>query len=172
MYTNFIRAISEKKKGNLLLIAVIMIILPILTISMAQLLIATEAYQVKTLNKLEDRYIEFSKSEIAVYSVINQIEGQYLDEINISNIKSSTESILTSKLNINGQASIEDNIGTSGTLKVEIISNNTKKPAFTIKSINLIEEIIEIETEEGTVEHIRYIIDCSNCMIERGIRYE
>ena len=172
MHTNFIRAISKKKKGNLLLIAVIMIILPILTISMAQLLISTEAYQVRTLNKLEDRYIEFSKSEIAAYSVISQIEGQYLDEISISNIESSTESTLTNKLNISEQVSIEDNIETSGTLKVEIISNNTKKPAFTIKSINLIEEITEIETEEGTIENIRYIIDCSNCKIERGIRYE
>lgn len=171
MCSNIIRAVNKKKNGNLLLIAVIMIILPILTISMAQLMISSEAYQVRTIQKFEDRYLDFSKAEIGVYSVIDQIEGQYLDEISISNIKSNAESLINTTLNLETTITIEDNIQLDGTLKIKVSSTGQKKPAYIISSINLIEEITEIETAEGAIENIRYIIDCSNCQIERLVSY-
>lgn len=160
--------LNKRKRGNIALVAVVMIIVPVIVTSIAQLLLSTESYRIKTERKLTERYTDISIAEIMAYEAVKALDGQYLDTVNLDTVKEQCENKVLAELKKEVQIQIESNIVQNGSIQLKAQVESDKKPVIILENIELIEEIIG----EAENQITRYILNFSGSSIRRAVSYD
>lgn len=163
MYTNHIRRIAKRKKGNSQLIAIVIILIPIIVSAIAQLIITTRYAQLRNEEQVRLKYIDYSLVEIAGFEAINNINAHYLEDINVETISNACRLKIATLLNKDIYVEIVNNIESENEIQVKINIDNANY-SMEINNISLIEIP---DTEDEDVVH--YLIDCNLCELRRTI---
>ena len=147
------------------MVILVIILIPMLIAVMTELIIATESGQKRNINLVKDRYEHFSSLEIAGYSLINNINGIYLEELNTDSLESSCKLDVSAFTGNDVKLEVVNSIETEGKIQLNIKLDN-KEIVIILSDISLIEEQ---DTEDKEIYH--YLIDCSNCVIRRAVSY-
>lgn len=156
---------SSVRRGNIHIVMIVVMIVPILVASIAQTVLAVKTEQLRTIDKISSRYEILSFVEAASAQVLSEIENKYLDEIIIENIESNVEEKLVALFNKTVDVVIVDELEVGNQIQIKILDNERE---YILSIVNIVLDE-QMDPLDESVK--RYLINLENCSIERGVRY-